>query len=139
MSISRADRQQISERAGHRCEYCRLHSLLQGANFHVDHIQPTSRGGDDDYENLALMCASCNLSKSDRETLTDPETGDLVPIFHPRQHQWAEHFQFEGFRLVGRIAIGRTIVDALRLNKDKLQFIRAAEQEFGLFPPSGND
>ena len=31
--------------------------------FHIDHIQPTSRGGQDDIENLQLLCGYCNSSK----------------------------------------------------------------------------
>ena len=31
--------------------------------FHVDHIQPKSRGGQDNIENLQLLCGHCNSSK----------------------------------------------------------------------------
>ena len=31
--------------------------------FHVDHIQPQSRGGQDNIENLQLLCGHCNSSK----------------------------------------------------------------------------
>ena len=34
--------------------------------FHVDHIQPKSRGGQDNIENLQLLCGNCNSSKKDK-------------------------------------------------------------------------
>lgn len=46
----------VVERAKHRCEYCRMHQSLQGATFHIEHIQPASRGGSDSKGNLALAC-----------------------------------------------------------------------------------
>lgn len=35
--------------------------------FHVDHIVPISKGGDEwDLDNLQLTCPRCNLSKGDK-------------------------------------------------------------------------
>lgn len=37
-------------------------------NFHVDHIVPVSKGGDEwDLENLELSCPECNLKKGAKE------------------------------------------------------------------------
>ena len=33
---------------------------------HIDHIVPVNQGGTNDRENLQLLCAGCNLRKSDR-------------------------------------------------------------------------
>ncbi len=33
---------------------------------HVDHMQPTARGGTDQLVNLQALCAACNLVKGDR-------------------------------------------------------------------------
>ena len=44
---------QVKERAGDRCEYCRMHQALQGGTFHVEHIIPSARGGPSTLENLA--------------------------------------------------------------------------------------
>ena len=139
MSISEELRARVEVRAGRRCEYCRLHSALQGATFHVDHIQPLSAGGTDDFENLSCACPTCNLAKSNRATLADPETGDLVPMFHPRRDNWSDHFRFEGYSMVGLTGRGRAIVAAFELNTTKYIFIRSAEREFGLFPPDEGD
>ena len=78
-------RQHVIDRAQNRCEYCGLSQLGQAATFHVDHIFPVSAGGQTSPENLALACVGCSLHKSARSIVPDPLTGELVPIFHPRQ------------------------------------------------------
>jgi hypothetical protein len=80
-----------------------MHQALQSAVFHVEHIIPRKLGGSDDLNNLAWACPGCNLTKSDRVTIADPVTGQMVPMFHPRQDEWAEHFAWEGFELVGAL------------------------------------
>jgi hypothetical protein len=47
----------VIERAASRCEYCRLSQEGQEATFHLDHIIPTSIGGDTIAENLVLALA----------------------------------------------------------------------------------
>lgn len=126
---------QVAARAADRCEYCRMHQSLQGASFHVEHVHPQSAGGSDTADNLALSCPSCNLKKSDRVTVPDPETGDDVPLFNPRQERWDEHFGWDGYRIVGLTAIGRATVAALDLNAPRRLLIREAEEHFDLFPP----
>lgn len=55
-----ADVRACLEMQGSRCFYC-LASLLDG--FHVDHMQPLSRGGSNGPENIVCACAKCNTSK----------------------------------------------------------------------------
>ena len=50
----------IYHRDGGHCQMCG--STLQ---LHVDHKIPRAKGGGDTMENLWLLCAGCNLSKSD--------------------------------------------------------------------------
>lgn len=49
------------------CMYCRVKLSLNvlGAT-HIDHKIPVNQGGTNDKENLHLLCAGCNLRKSDR-------------------------------------------------------------------------
>jgi hypothetical protein len=125
----------VAARALGRCEYCRMHQDLQGATFHVEHIHPLSKGGTSDPENLAWCCPGCNLVKSDRIEVSDPETGALVPLFHPRRDEWSTHFRWRGHRLIGRTPVGRATVAALDLNHARRIRIRQAEKLFGWFPP----
>ena len=123
------------DRARQRCEYCRMHQSLQGASFHIEHIIPTSRGGSDNLDNLALACPSCNLHKSDRTEEVDPSSNATVPLFNPRTDSWTDHFQWDGYRIVGVSAIGRASVSVLDLNHLRRLLIRQAEELFDLFPP----
>ena len=125
----------VTERARGRCEYCRMSQELQRVTFHVDHVVPTSGGGQDGLENLALACGQCNLHKSDRQTLPDPDSLAVVPLFNPRTDRWDDHFRWEGCRLVGKTAQGRAVIEAFRLNDPRMLRIRQAEELFGLFPP----
>lgn len=47
------------------CAYCEVPLF---GEFHVDHMVPLSRGGSDSWENLAITCPTCNLSKNDKTT-----------------------------------------------------------------------
>lgn len=126
----------VRHRAGDRCEYCRMHQSLQGATFHLEHARPRSRGGETTLENLAWACPGCNLRKSDRVQAADPADGRFVPLFDPRRHRWADHFSWDGFRLVSQTAVGRAAEAALDLNHPRRVLIREAEASFGLFPPT---
>lgn len=53
---------QIGRRDGFHCAACKTTHDLQ-----IDHVMPLALGGDNQLSNLQLLCASCNLSKSDSE------------------------------------------------------------------------
>ena len=125
----------VRQRAGDRCEYCRMHQSLQGATFHVEHVRPRSRGGETTAENLAWACPQCNLHKSDRVQVADPADEQFVPLLDPRRHQWTNHFRWEGETIVALTPVGRGTVAALDLNHSRRLKIRQAEALFGLFPP----
>jgi 5-methylcytosine-specific restriction endonuclease McrA len=110
-------RSQVIERAGRRCEYCRLHqNHLPLVPFHVEHIIARQHGGGTAPDNLALACHRCNLRKGTNLTGLDPATGALTRLFHPRQDSWPEHFNLRGGQILGRTAIGRTTASLLRMN-----------------------
>ena len=121
--MDEATRNFVRQQAGNRCEYCGLHqddSPL--ATLHIEHIRPKKHGGTDNLDNLALACVDCNLHKGSNIAGYDPESMALTELFNPRHHAWDEHFQWQGVRIVGRTAIGRTTVKVLRLNsEDQLQ------------------
>jgi len=113
-----------------------MHESLQGATFHIEHVVPRSRGGDSSPENLAWACPRCNLCKSNRVEVPDPESGQRVPLFNPRTDRWGDHFRWDDYRVVPLSAIGRATAVALDFNHPRRIRIRQAEETFDLFPPS---
>lgn len=57
-----AVRAQVFMRDDYTCTYCGE----RGGKLECDHIQPFSRGGSDDPENLTTACFACNRSKRDK-------------------------------------------------------------------------
>ena len=87
-------------------------------------------------QNLALACFNCNTFKGTNIAGMDPMTHQLTPLFHPRQHNWDEHFTWDGPVLVGRTPIGRATVDVLRINlPDRVEHRRSLIEE-DVFPGS---
>lgn len=129
-------RRLVIQRAGDRCEYCHLSQAGQEAAFHIDHIIPVVAGGATIADNLALACVSCSLRKAARQRVEDPETGEMVLIFNPRQQVWKEHFCWDGVQVVGLTATGRATIAALNMNRAIMLAIRAEEEILGRHPPS---
>lgn len=123
-------------RAGNRCEYCQLSQLGQEATFHIDHVVPRAAGGQTSSENLALACVSCSLRKWAKQTATDPDVGEVVPLFNPRTQKWEEHFRWDGVRVVPLTPTGRATADTLAMNRPLLIAIRQEETLRGRHPPS---
>ena len=106
--------------AKNRCGYCLSPQRLVLARLEVEHILPLAKGGSDREENLWLACPICNRYKGAKTTRVDPETGEEVPLFNPRTQDWFQHFAWsdDGIRIIGRSAVGRATVQALRLSDD---------------------
>lgn len=106
--------------------------------MHVDHIIPDAGNHPD---NLALACASCNLSKQDSTSGTDPETGDISDLFNPRIQVWTEHFTWidDGCRILGLTATGRATVERLGFNQDRIVHARWYWVRAGAHPPGSMD
>lgn len=114
--VSNAVRQEIRQRANHRCEYCRKADFFGTLGFHVDHIIAQKHDGLTVLDNLAWACYECNICKGTDVASYDTQTGDLVRFFNPRKDDWDEHFKLEGFRIVGLTPIGRVTVRLLQIN-----------------------
>jgi hypothetical protein len=69
-----AVRELVRERAGNRCEYCRLRQDHTPFVLQIEHIIARKHGGGDELSNLALACDRCNLHKGSDLTAIDPET-----------------------------------------------------------------
>jgi hypothetical protein len=117
----------VRERAGNACEYCHLHqSDSPLAVLHIEHVIPKTHGGSDDLENLALACIDCNLHKGPNLTGIDPKTGAVTELFHPRRHDWTEHFAWDGIYLIGSTPIGRTTIRVLNMNSEDQLALRSS-------------
>jgi hypothetical protein len=135
MTVSTSVRTQVEQRAAERCEYCGMHQSLQGGQFHIEHVCPTSRGGTSQLDNLALACPGCNFRKTDHVAAFDSESETTVRLFNPRTDRWLDHFHWAGYEATGLTATGRATVALLDLNHPRRVRIRQAEEMFGLFPP----
>ena len=117
----------VRDRAGNRCEYCRLQqddSPL--AALHVEHVVPRKHGGSDDPQNLALACIDCNLRKGPNLTGVDPLTGEITELFHPRRQRWDEHFEWRGVHIAGITATGRATIRVLDMNSEDQLALRSS-------------
>ncbi|HWG47892.1 MAG TPA: HNH endonuclease signature motif containing protein [Gemmataceae bacterium] len=126
----------VARRAAHRCEYCHAPEAIFNFPFEVEHILPTSRDGADDETNLCLACRACNLRKSDRVAALDDLSGEDVPLFHPRQQSWRDHFRVdtESGELQGTTPTGRATVASLDLNHPLQLMARLLWIRLRLFP-----
>ncbi len=121
-------------RAAGRCEYCHLPQSAYKRRFHLEHIIARCHGGTEDFGNLALACAGCNLRKGVNLAGIDPQTGDVAALFHPRKDAWADHFEIRLVRrwsplegvleICGRTPQGRATVHTLRMNGESTQLAR---------------
>jgi hypothetical protein len=111
-------REAVIRQARNRCEYCHAPQRACGYRFHLDHVLPSVRGGNDELENRALACASCNLAKGERIAGLDPLTQIEALFFNPRTQLWADHFRWneDWETLVGLTPTGRATVFALDVN-----------------------
>jgi len=115
--VSDALRRQVRERAGRRCEYCRLpDSLPPIESFHLEHIVARQHGGETFLDNLAWACHRCNRHKGPNLTGIDPITKAIVPLFHPRRLIWTGHFVLNGNEVAGLTPSGRATVVLLQMN-----------------------
>ncbi len=137
-ALSAPQRAMVTSRAQGCCEYCISQARFSPDPFSIEHIIPRSQGGSNDLTNLALACQGCNNRKYTHVDAVDPVTGEKVPLFHPRQHQWVEHFAWNAdfSLLLGLTPIGRATVERLGLNRDGVVNLRRVLHLVGEHPPS---
>ena len=124
----------VAARARHRCEYCQAPEAVFNFPFEVEHIVPGQSGLPLE-ANLALACRSCNLFKTDCTQAVDPETNQIVRLYHPRTDRWDEHFRLlPSAELVGRTTIARATIAQLRLNAEAQVAARQLWILLGVYP-----
>jgi hypothetical protein len=136
--VSAALRRHAAERAGNCCEYCQSQERYAMQSFSAEHIEPRSRKGKTNLDNLAWACQGCNSHKYLKTSARDPVTGELVSLFHPRRQRWSDHFYWShDFTLiVGLTPAGRATVQALKLNRPGLIELRRILVRVAVHPPA---
>lgn len=142
MTIPNNIQEFVRNRANFRCEYCHYPEFLSTSPLTIDHIKPQSLGGSDDVDNLALACRRCNERHYNFTVGIDPQTEQEVPLFNPRQQQWAEHFiwSVDGTKIIGVTPTGRATCNRIDLNDERRpdRFIQKSRRlwvQGGFHPP----
>jgi HNH endonuclease len=128
-SIPLALRSEVITRARGRCEYCQMpnNQELNAYPHEVDHVTAKKHGGHTRPENLAYACFDCNRHKGTDLSSIDPHTGQITPLFTPREHQWEHHFRLQtDGTIIARTATGRATVQLLHFNDPVRVHTRAA-------------
>lgn len=137
--ISDKIKAKVRDRAGACCEYCLSQEFFSSTPFSIEHIIPISKGGNDRIDNLALACQGCNGFKYNKTHHLDPVSQQSVPLYHPRQDLWGQHFTWnmDFTRLLGITPTGRATIDCLKLNRAEAVNLRQLLLVFGEHPPRG--
>ena len=135
--ITTQQRRTVVERAQGYCEYCLCQVDFATQSFSVEHILPVNHGGANTPENLALACQGCNSHKYTKRENADPVGGSTVPLYHPRQQKWQDHFRWsEDFTIIiGVTPTGRATVEALKMNRPGVVNLRRVLYVLGEHPP----
>ena len=130
-------RKQVRKRGKNRCEYCLSNQDYVMGILQIDHIIPIAKGGKNTEDNLCLACELCNQYKWTQTEAKDNETGEIVPLFNPRQQKWQDHFMWseDGTKIIGLTPCGRSTVNALRLNNSLGIAVRKNWVKAGWHPP----
>jgi len=86
------------------------------AAHQIDHIITLKHGGQTTPENLALSCALCNKYKGSDIASVDPETQQILPLYHPRKDIWSDHFNLDNADIAPKPPTGRVTIHLLQFN-----------------------
>lgn len=132
--VSKLLRNLVIERAGNRCEYCRIPRLLSNLDFHIEHIIGIQHGGLSSPDNLAWCCSFCNWKKGPNIATILNYSDEPIPLFHPRKHNWFGHFDTEEGLILPQTKIGEATANLLELNLIERVEIRSVLVKAGFYP-----
>jgi len=137
VTISQTTKDLVRQRADGYCEYCQCPEAFATQPHSIEHIRPRVQSGGDDPTNLALACQGCNNHKYDRTEAVDELTAGTVPLFHPREMSWDDHFAWstDYSEIVPLSAVGRVTVAELCLNRTGVCNLRRILYSMGEHPP----
>ena len=138
--VTAEQRRLVIARSKGCCEYCYSQVEFATQSFAIEHITPRHKGGETTLENLALSCQGCNNHKFTKVEALDPVTEQVVPLFHPRQQSWQQHFAWneDYTMIIGLTPTGRATVNELQMNRSGLVNLRRALFASGNHPPAGS-
>lgn len=124
----------VAERAGYRCEYCRVHEKDSFLPFEIDHIVSLKHGGGNEISNLAFACPHCNQHKGTDLVTFLKSYGDIVAIFNPRTQKWEEHFTQSDGQILPKTRVAEATIKLLRFNELERIIHRQLLMEIGAWP-----
>jgi hypothetical protein len=138
--LSVALQRRVRECFANCCAYCRTAEDPTATTFEFEHVMPLSAGGETAFENLCLSCPMCNRYKSDRGLASDAVTKTDVPLFHPHNDRWTEHFSWseDCTEVIGMTPVGRATVAALKMNRPQMIRVRRMWVAMSEHPPDLN-
>lgn len=93
MSISKKMRFEVFKRDGFTCCYCG--QKPPQVVLEADHIDPKSKGGEDDINNLITACFECNRGKGNREIASLPNSLSVtIDAMQEKQEQLKKYRTF---------------------------------------------
>jgi len=93
MSVSKKIRFEVFKRDGFRCAYCG--KSPPEVSLECDHIEPVSKGGKDDLNNLITACFDCNRGKTNiRLDKIPAKLQENSEILKEQEAQLAEYRKF---------------------------------------------
>lgn len=136
--VTAPQKKSVVKRANGCCEYCISQERFAIQAFSAEHIIPKSQGGETNLDNLALSCQGCNNHKYNKTQGRDPISGEIVPLYHPRQQLWNDNLAWNNdFTLViGLTPTGRATVETLQLNREGVVNLRRVLYAMGEHPPA---
>jgi hypothetical protein len=130
-------RRYVRDRAHGNCEYCLLNERYSLKRHEIDHVRASKHGGETAAYNLCLSCFDCNRHKGSDLSSIDPDSDDVVTLFHPRRERWSDHFQLDPDGTIeGKTATGRATVNLLDFNHPERVTIRSALMRLRRYPES---
>ena len=80
-------RENIYLRDKHTCQYC--HKVFKASELTLDHVVPSSRGGENSWTNLVAACQKCNHKKGNRT----PKEAKMPLLKPPQKPSWRPSIQ----------------------------------------------
>jgi HNH endonuclease len=136
--LTHQQRQFIQQRDRSCCQYCISQARYSSDPLSIEHTIPGSKGGTNDFTNLAVSCQGCNNLKYNHTDGIDPITGELAPLYHPQKDNWFEHFTWsqDFSQILGLTPTGRATITRLQLNREDVVNLRQALVLINQHPPA---